>query len=164
MQEPEAFSLVDWDGNPETIGYGPVYLFMADLADRFGEAIIKELVTSKKIGKENFDAILGTRGMTLARQFHDWTMANLLDGKPHAGNGPHAYTSLQMLGRNGATTLDGFVTERLDVPGREAFPLRPYTARYFRMPDGVVTPRFTINAGTQRAGQVPRLVLPQDDF
>lgn len=165
MQEPEAFSLVAWDDNPEAIGYGPVYLFMVYLADRFGEGIIKELVTSKKLGKENFDEVLGKRGMSLARQFHDWTLANLLDGKPHVGTGPHQYTSLQMIGRNGATDLDGFVTERLDVPGREFFPLRPYTAHYFRMPDGVLAPRFTLNAGAGlQAGAVPRLVLPQDDF
>lgn len=165
MQEPEAFSLVDWDNNPEGIGYGPVYLFMVYLADRFSESIIKEVVTSAKVGVKNFDEVLAKRGLTLARVFHDWAMANLLDGLPQVENPHHGYASLQMRGANGATSLPGFDTAPLSLPGREHFPLRPYTARYFRLPDGLLAPRFTLTgAGSLKAQAVPRLVLPQESF
>ncbi len=165
QQEPDAFSLVDWKNNPEGIGYGPVYLFMVYLADRFSESIIKEIVTSAKLGIKNLDEVLGKRGLTLARVFHDWAMANLLDGLPQAENPHHEYASLQMRGANGATSLTGFDTAPLDLPGRERFALRPYTARYFRLPDGLLAPRFTLTgAGSLKALAVPRLVLPQEDF
>ena len=165
MMEPEAFSLVDWKGNPEGIGYGPVYLFMVYLADRFSESIIKEVVTSAKTGVKNFDEVLGKRGLSLARVYHDWAMANLLDGLPQVDNPHHEYASLQMRGLNGATSLPGFDTAPLDLPGRERLTLRPYTTRYFRLPDGLLAPRFTLTgAGTLKAQAVPRLVLPQEAF
>lgn len=165
MQEPDAFSLTDWEHNPEGIGYGPVYLFMVYLADRFSEAIIKEVVTSTKIGTKNVDEVLGKRGLTLARVFHDWALANLLDGLPQVESPHLQYASLQMRGANGKSSLPGFDTAPLDLPGRERFAVRPYTARYFRLPDGLMSPRFTLTgAGTVKAQAVPRLVLPQEAF
>lgn len=165
MGEPEAFSLVDWDRNPEGIGYGPVYLFMVYLADRFGETIIKDIVTTSKIGISNIDAVLNQRGATLAQVFHDWTLANLLDGRNQVTDPHYNYTSLEMTGANGLTDLPGFRTQALTLPGTATFPLRPYVARYLRLPDGLIAPHFTATAGS--AGKVtvePRQVLPQEDF
>ena len=60
QQEPGDFSLVDWDGNPDGIGYGPVYLFMVYLADRFSESIIKDIVTSKGIAARTLPSCHGS--------------------------------------------------------------------------------------------------------
>jgi hypothetical protein len=166
LQEPQAFSLTDWEKNPEGIGYGPVYLFMVYLADRFSESIIKEVVTSSKLGIENLNGVLKGRGTDFKRVFHDWAMANLLDGLPQVENPHHQYQSIELRGANGATSLAGIITTPLDLPGRLAVATRPYTARYYRLPDGRLSPRFTLTgAGTSvKALAVPRLVLPQEEF
>jgi hypothetical protein len=164
--EPEAYSLSDWDGNPEGIGYGPVYLLTVYMADRFGESFIKEVVTSKAIGSSNLQALLEARGTTLTAVLHDWALANLLDGAEQATDPRHQYKMLEMRGLNGPTRLSGFRTLELSLPGQVRVPGRPLTARYYRLPDGAMTPRYTLTGGGSgvRVREFPRLVLPEAVF
>ncbi|MEB3330336.1 MAG: hypothetical protein VKQ33_14015 [Candidatus Sericytochromatia bacterium] len=164
--EPEAYSLSDWDGNPEGIGYGPVYLLTVYLADRFGEGFIKEVVTSKGVGSRNLQALLEARGTTLTAILHDWALANLLDGTEQATDPRHQYKMLAMRGLNGPTRLSGFRTLELDLPGQVRVPGRPFTARYYRLPDGALAPRYTLTGGGSgaRVREFPRLVLPEAGF
>jgi len=164
--EPEAYSLSDWEGNPEGIGYGPVYLLTVYLADRFGEDFIKEVVTSKGLGAANLQALLAARGTSLTAVLHDWALANLLDGAEQATDPRHQYKMLEMRGDNGSTRLLGFRTLDLDLPGQLRVPGRPFSARYYRLPDGALSPRFTLAGGGTgvRVREFPRLVLPEAEF
>jgi hypothetical protein len=159
QQEPEAFSLTDWTGNPDGIGYGPVYLFMVYLADRFSETIIKDIVTSKVIGIPNVETKLKERGTDFRHVFHDWAMANLLDGRTTGMSQLFQYQSLKMTGLSGKTRLDGVSTNALRTPGTSTWKLRPYTAQYYELPTGAVAPTFGFTPATTTAVQ-PRLVLP----
>lgn len=158
MQSPDQFSLTDWAKNPEGTGYGPVYLFMTYMADRFGEAFLKELVQSRGIGSANVDARLALRGSSLNSLFHDWALANLVGSLPDAGPGPEPYRSIAIKGENGATRLPGFSTATLALPATESVSPRPYTVRYYELPRGGGSPRFSLSPD----GLVlPRLVLPE---
>lgn len=159
QQEPGAFSLVDWDGNPDGIGYGPVYLFMVYLADRFSETIIKDIVTSKGIGMANIEAKLKERNTDFKNVFHSWAMANFLDGRTTGMSELLKYQSLEMMGLSGKTRLDGVSTEAMRLPGSATRKLRPYTATYFELPTGAIAPKFTLTPATNTVVQ-PRLVLP----
>lgn len=158
QQEPGSYSLVDWDGNPDGIGYGPVYLFMVYLADRFSESIIKDIVTSTDIGLPNVENKLKERGTDFRHVFHDWAVANFLDGRV-SGVSPHyQYQSLKMTGLSGKTRLDGVTSSVLGLPSNNNWKLRPYTAQYYQLPQGVIAPKFGFT-GTD-TGVSTRLVLP----
>ena len=51
------------------------------------------------------------------RTFHDWAMANLLDAMPESDDARYDYSSLDMLGSNGKTRLNGFAPATLRIPG-----------------------------------------------
>lgn len=157
--EPDAFSLTDWKGNPDGIGYGPVYLFMVYLADRFSETVIRDIVTSAGIGVENLDKVLSGRGTNFERVFHDWAMANWIDGRTLGGSPHHHYQSLTMIGYNGKTKLNGFQAQALEAAGAVSPTLRPHTIRYYELPRGPERPRFTLTPSAS-ADLFPRLVLP----
>jgi hypothetical protein len=159
QQEPGDFSLVDWDNNPDGIGYGPVYLFMVYLADRFSESIIKDIVTAKGLGIPNIEAKLKERKTDFKTVFHDWAMANFLDGRTTGVSEAHKYQSLDMTGLSGRTRLDGVSASALRLPSNHTWNLRPYTASYFEMPQGQLTPRFTFTPNGTTSVE-PRLVLP----
>ncbi|HEY9723966.1 MAG TPA: hypothetical protein V6D47_18335 [Oscillatoriaceae cyanobacterium] len=158
-QAPESYSLTSWDDNPEGIGYGPVYLFMVYLADHFSESIIHDIVTSKQEGIANIDAQLRRRGTTFNQVFHDWCVANLLDGRSEDDDPRYEYQSLKVRGQTGQTTLDGFAVTPMQLPGTLAFPFRPYSLRFYQLPSGPIAPRFTL-APIIGSGSLPSLQLP----
>ncbi|MEB3198266.1 MAG: hypothetical protein VKP62_13780 [Candidatus Sericytochromatia bacterium] len=161
QKEPDAYSLSDWDGNPQGIGYGPVYLLVVYLADHFGEDLIKAIVTSPKVGVGNVSDMLQKRGANLAGVIHDWALANLLDGDESVSDPRYQYQSLAMRGANGMTNLSGFTTSTIRLPTRLRVSGRPLNVRYYRLEDGVLAPRFTITGASGASVQPwPRLVLP----
>lgn len=160
QSEPSAYSLTDWDGNPEGSGYGSVYLLMVYMADRFGPEIIKEIVTGKGIGIANLDEVLAKRGTSFARVFHDWAAANAIDGLGVVADARHGYKNLRMRGVNGATILRGFSTQAAQPPARLPMALRPYGFSLVEVPP-VGLPRFTwLGLNGPGAGVLPRITLP----
>ncbi|MDB5100691.1 MAG: hypothetical protein JWM80_5112 [Cyanobacteria bacterium RYN_339] len=161
QQEPEQYSLTEWTGNPDDSGYGPVYLFMVYLADRFGEDIIHTIVSSAASGTANLDAVLRPKATAFNRVFHDWALANAVDPLDAATDPAQKYASLKMVGSNGSTRLIGFASrkELRTLPGVVTLNLRPYSLQLFDLPTGPVVPRFTLDT-TAQAGSVPRLILP----
>jgi hypothetical protein len=112
-KDPGAYSLSDWEHNPQSIGYGPVYLFTVYLADRFGEGILKEIVTAPSVGFNNLEAKLELHGARFADVFADWATANLLDHLPGAAAPRFSYRMIDMQGTYGGVTLPGFMTTSL---------------------------------------------------
>lgn len=54
LEQPAAYSLTDWDSDPDGSAYGAVYLFVTYLVDRYGEGILKELVDAPNVGELSF--------------------------------------------------------------------------------------------------------------
>jgi hypothetical protein len=127
---PAAFSLTDWGGNPHGFAYGQSYLFVRYLVDRFGAGVLKEVLDNPQPGQEGLDAVLAKRGTTFAGFFRDWTIANLISGKPIAQNTIYQYKNLDLAGNYGGFQLNGFQT----TPGAKAdvtADLRPWGTAYY---------------------------------
>jgi hypothetical protein len=136
LADPGAYSLTDWRRNPSQSGYGAAYLFTTYLVERFGEAMLGELVASPQVGTTNLNARLGSRGTSLKQVFDEWTLANLLDDTGLSADPKHQYQKLSLLGTYGARKLRGLRLESLTAPGRATVDLKPYSARYFLLPPG----------------------------
>lgn len=163
QRKPWAYSLSDWDQNPEGIGYGAVYLLMVYMADRFGADIIQSIVTSSGLGTENLDKVLSSKGSSLNEVFHDWALANVLDSSIQNRDARYQYRSLKMRGANGKTELSGFLNQKLEMPAEVVGAGRPFSVQYYRLPNGVIDPRVEINGTSASNWRLfPRLVLPQE--
>lgn len=128
------YSLTDWEGNPDASAYGAVYLFTVYLADRFGEGIIREVVTASKLGMSNVEAILARRNTNFNAVFHDWVVANLVDGSVNEStesDNPYRYRRLNMKGKNGQTTLAGFAFTTFTNGSLSGLSLRPSSFSLF---------------------------------
>lgn len=78
LNEPGAFSLSDWGANPEGRGYGAGYFFFQYLSGRFGEGLIKAIVTAPQRGVANLDARLREQGSSFPQAFTDFATACLV--------------------------------------------------------------------------------------
>ena len=97
--------LTTWNPEPGSNGphYGSAYLFMAYLAQRFGQPIITALVAAPENGLAGVDAALrkvsatGDAGVTAAEVFADWVVANYAR-QPHAlgTQGVYGYQGLNV--------------------------------------------------------------------
>ncbi|MDB5102043.1 MAG: hypothetical protein JWM80_6464 [Cyanobacteria bacterium RYN_339] len=144
--QPETYSLNEWDANPHGIGYGPVYLFMVYVADRFGEGILHEIVSSPQIGFPNLEARLNAHGSRFSDLFADWAAANVVDHVP--GMPPTlTYKLIDMHGSYGGTPLTGFYGNSVAETGISNLSLRPCSLFYAELPSGVGLPAFKVGAG-----------------
>jgi hypothetical protein len=154
LANPAAYSLVDWQNNPQESGYGPGYLFATYLADRFGENMLKELVGSPQIGIANLNGRLAPRTTTFRQVFDDWTAANLLDGTNLTTDPRYNYRTLDLLGTYELRRLRGMRLDPVKVPTTGSLPFRPYSAQYLYLPQASSkTLRFTLRGSqTQNFG------------
>ncbi|MEB3197586.1 MAG: hypothetical protein VKP62_10330 [Candidatus Sericytochromatia bacterium] len=95
MQNPAAYSLTDWAGNPEGRSYGLSYLFVRYLTGRFGLGIVAELQQTTRTGIAALDEVLARRGTSTATVYVDWLKAGaqaLVSGEPGLGPVPLSLT------------------------------------------------------------------------
>jgi hypothetical protein len=154
LNNPGAYSLVDWSNNPQQSGYGPGYLFATYLADRFGEGVLHDLVVSPQVGLANLNGRLAAHATTFRQVFTEWTAANLLDGTNLTADPRYNYRNLDMLGAYGGHRLRGLHLDPVKVPVVGSLPFRPYSAQYLFLPpaDGTSL-RFTLQGSqTQNFG------------
>jgi hypothetical protein len=149
--QPNFYSLNDWNDNPHGIGYGPVYLFTVYLVDRFGEGILRELVSSPEVGFPNLEARLKAHGSRFSDFFTDWAATNMVDHQPNMP--PHlTYKLLDMHGSYGGTILTGFYATPQLRPSTATLAMRPCSLFYADMGDGNGVPAFqTSNQVTREA-------------
>jgi hypothetical protein len=134
QQQPDAYSLVNWNANPDQSAYGAVYLFTTYLVDRFGEGILKKLVTSPAIGVANMQGVLGTYDTTFEQVFEDWTAANMFDHAGVTADPRFNYKSISLLGTYNGRRLRGMTLSPVRVPNVGVVSLKPYGAQYFYVP------------------------------
>jgi hypothetical protein len=136
LAAPGTYSLVDWSNNPQQSGYGPGYLFATYLADRFGEALLRDLVLSPQVGLANLNGRLATHATSFRQVFTEWTAANLLDGTNLTADPRYNYRNLDLLGAYGGRRLRGLRLDPVRVPTVGSLPFRPYSAQYLFVPPG----------------------------
>ncbi len=111
------YSLTDWPGNPYGNGYGPGYMFIAYLVDRFGDEFLAECAGASEVGKANLDARLRARGSSYPEAFADWAVALVNDGMYDDPSGRFAYKTLELRGDTPFGRLDGPAAIRLGPTG-----------------------------------------------
>jgi hypothetical protein len=132
--QPERFSLTNWQLNPDESAYGAAYLYTTYLVDRFGEEILKKLVTSPSVGIANVQGVLGTYDATFEDVFEDWTAANMFDHTGVTTDPRFNYKRINMLGTYGNRRLRGMTLAAVKVPNVGTLELKPYSARYYYVP------------------------------
>jgi hypothetical protein len=133
--QPERYSLTNWKINPDESAYGAVYLYTTYLVDRFGEGVLKKLVTSPSVGVANVQGVLGTFDTTFEQVFEDWTAANLFDHTGVTTDPRFNYHSINMLGTYSGRRLRGLSLDPVRVPNVGTMDIKPYSARYFYVPN-----------------------------
>lgn len=134
--QPAAYSLTNWDLDPDQDAYGAAYLFTTYLADHFGPGILRELVRGPQTGIANVQARLVARGTTFSQVFANWCAANMLDHTGASADPRFNYTSLNMLGSYGGEALTGVALSPVSLPNTGQLTMLPYSAQYFYVPRG----------------------------
>jgi hypothetical protein len=137
-QNPSAYSLTDWDNNPNGFSYGQSYLFVRYLVDRYGQGIIKEIIQSPTAGQQSLETILAKHGDNFTNFFQNWTIANLISGTPTAQGTPYNYKNLNLAGNYGGFQLQGFQPIAASQTTIAAN-LRPWGSAYYNF--SAVTPQ-----------------------
>lgn len=96
----DADALLLW-GYGITGGQGPANAFVTYLVDRFGLAILREVINAKGTGAVALNRALKRHGSTFADTMGDWSLATLLDKVPNLVAPAWRYRGLTMNGRNG---------------------------------------------------------------
>jgi hypothetical protein len=135
LQRPYKYSLTDWTGNPGAQGYGIGYLFIAYLADRFGPELIRELVDSPVLGKNNLDVALMRRGSSYKQAFGDWAVVLATDGFIQTGDPRFSYHERRLRLKTDFGELKGPAAIRLGPNGAH-LPRRADVAFLFHFKPG----------------------------
>lgn len=130
LDEPAAYSLTQWDLNPEASAYGAVYLFGNYLLERFDSDILGELVAAPETGITNLEQRLRERNTDFATLFGDWALATALDGTAVSDDPRHEYRNLNLLGGTGRRRLQGVAIEAVPLPARASLNMKPTSVRY----------------------------------
>jgi hypothetical protein len=129
-QNPIAYSLTDWNGNPHGFAYGQSYLFVRYMVDRFGPGIIKEILQAPKAGQDGLEQVLAKYNTNFPTLFRDWTITNLISGTPLAQGTPYNYKNLDLKANYGGFQLTGFKTTPATSADLTA-DLRPWGTAYY---------------------------------
>ncbi|HEY9722631.1 MAG TPA: hypothetical protein V6D47_11485, partial [Oscillatoriaceae cyanobacterium] len=132
---PSAYSLTDWENNPDQKAFGETYLFVRYLVDRDGLGVLPALIDSKLTGVANVDAVLHAHGDDFADFFRAWCVANAISGTPLAAGTPYQYQTVDLHGLYGPIQLPGFTMT--SASGPVSVSLRPWGAAYYRFTAGV---------------------------
>jgi hypothetical protein len=73
--DPAAYSLTDWNHNPNGYSYGLSYLFTRYLVDRYGTGIVKEIQQTPASGVDGLQQVLARHGDDFPQVFVDWASA-----------------------------------------------------------------------------------------
>jgi hypothetical protein len=131
LKEPEAYSLTDWESNPEGSGYGMDYLFLRYLVDRYGAELLTELLASDQKGVASLETALAPRGTTLKQVFRDWAITLL--GPGTAPDDPiFRYTTIDLTGRYGGFRLPA-IAPHAARGGSIELALRPWSFAYYQI-------------------------------
>lgn len=104
--------LKTWDPNPGANAphYGASYLFVAYLAQRFGDDFLRVLVAEQRNGATGIDHALATHGAdtTFDALFADWVVANWVDDPDALGDeGRYGYRRIDLMAARPAATHAG---------------------------------------------------------
>jgi len=152
LRQPDT-QLNTWSDQPgqNAVHYGASYLFLDYFYRRFGEEMLRDLVTSRGRGIAGFNDVLARHGYTLRFDdvFQDWIVANVLDD-PKLGDGRYAYPD-----RDGHATIVETVTAPTAVLSST---VRQYAADYIELKPGrtgEVTIVFTGTTEVRLANNTP---------
>ncbi|MEB3222856.1 MAG: hypothetical protein VKS61_12340 [Candidatus Sericytochromatia bacterium] len=140
LAAPKDYSLTHWELNPEDSAYGAAYLFGTYLVERFGEAILQDLVDGPETGRENLEARLAARSTHFEAVFRDWMLATLLDETGFTEEPRHRYRTLALIGGRPGRRLRGVRLEQLPLPSRATLLLKPTSMRFLALPRGATGP------------------------
>jgi hypothetical protein len=102
--------LTTWSPDPGANAphYGASYLFVAYLAQRFGDAFLSRLVAEQSNGATGIDHVLAAvgAGVTFDDLFADWVIANWVDDPDAlAGDGRYGYRRIDLPEARAAATI-----------------------------------------------------------
>ncbi|MFH1453618.1 MAG: hypothetical protein ABIH00_06530 [Armatimonadota bacterium] len=144
LEDPSSFYFYYWSGGAD---YGPAYLFMLYIMERYGADTIKSIAASSEAGTVNIENRTGTLFSIL---FRDWLLVNYysgLSGSPILPSGdPHSkYGSINIKGTyTGYSRRDNISTEDYALggvsfsgsisgyPGSEDISLGQYNCKYLK--------------------------------
>jgi len=100
LADPD-LTLTTWSPNPNANAphYGAAHLFVAYLAQRFGNDFLSRLVAEQRNGINGIDAVLATvaNNLTFDDLFADWVVANWVDDPDALGmDGVYGYRTLDL--------------------------------------------------------------------
>lgn len=133
QEQPGAYSLTDWAGNPNGFSYGLSYLFSRYLYDRFGGEVVKDALTLPGTGVDAVQGALVKRQASFQDVYSDWTVANAVSGLGITDDRRFSYASdVNLRGTYGALTLGGVQAVAVStfpqgLPGN----LRPWSTAYY---------------------------------
>lgn len=132
LQQPGAYSLTEWNQDPNGFAYGLVSVFARYLYDRFGPQFIEEVNLAPDGGVGALDAALRQRGTTFEQVYEDFMVAVYASSKGIALGGVWQLApDLDMRGKYGSIQLSG-VQAQAGAPGG-AFWLPPWGTQFFEL-------------------------------
>lgn len=135
----EAYSLTEWNSNPNGQSFGQSYLFMRYLVDRFGEGVLRSVIDREALGIAAVDEVLREHGTRFETVHQEWVLTNLQDGK---GAAPYRYQSLDLTGTYGGISLPGFSMRPLQSA---TVTLRPWGSSFLESTSG----NFSLQVGPE---------------
>lgn len=135
LTTPAAYSLTQWQGNPNNFAYGLVYLFARYLYDRFGQDFYREILLATEGGVAALDKVLRRRGTSFDKVYSEFMVATyasgtLLEVEPQYRLSP----DLNMRGSYGAIDLEGVKAQRVGGFGQfETVQLRPWGTAFYEI-------------------------------
>lgn len=133
QEQPAAYSLTDWAGNPNGFSYGLSYLFSRYLYDRFGGEVVKDALAAPGTGVDAVQGALVKRQASFQDVFSDWTVANAVSGLSVTDDRRFSYApDVNLRGTYGALKLGGVQAVPVaefqgGLPGN----LRPWSTAYY---------------------------------
>jgi hypothetical protein len=119
--------LTSWPDGPgqASANYGASFLFAAYFLERFGDQVLRRVVSHQANGIAGFEAVLAEHGLTFEDVFADWLIANYLDDSELA-DGRYGYRDLAV----GPPYLDQTHT---DYPVQRSTTVHQYGADYIEL-------------------------------
>ncbi|MBI6546360.1 MAG: hypothetical protein HY692_06165 [Cyanobacteria bacterium NC_groundwater_1444_Ag_S-0.65um_54_12] len=142
LVNPVAYSLTQWNRNPNGFAYGLVYLYARFIYDRYGPELFREIIAIPDGAIAAIDRALRRRGTTFEALFSDFMVAMYASGanlivEPRFRFG----TDLSLQASYGRIQLRGIQAPGLTRPGMiEGITLRPWSTAFFELSQASVQP------------------------
>jgi hypothetical protein len=109
LQMPEGASLTCWSGH-----YGATGLFVRYLYEQYGDAAIKKMVQTDKIG---IAAVEAATGKDFNQVYKDWTWALFLSNTGYTSNGKYNFRTLNLQQMVTGASRTGLQPYSINTPG-----------------------------------------------